>query len=47
MTNTTNNRMEMKAVIETLKYFKDCSELLIISDSQYVVQNIISGSAEK
>lgn len=38
--NTTNNRMELLAVIETLKYFKDPTELTIVSDSQYVVNSI-------
>jgi len=46
MTDTTNNRMEIKAVIETLKYFKERCNLTIISDSQYVVQSIVTGSAE-
>lgn len=46
MTDTTNNRMEIKAVIETLKYFKERCDLTIISDSQYVVQSIVTGSAE-
>lgn len=38
--NTTNNRMELLAVIETLKYFPNPTELTIISDSQYVVNSI-------
>ena len=38
--NTTNNRMELFAVIETLKYFQNPIELTIISDSQYVVNSI-------
>lgn len=45
--NTTNNRMEMMAVIETLKYFKDPVDIKIVSDSQYVVKTIINGYAEK
>ena len=45
--NTTNNRMELRAVLETLKYFEDPSDLTIISDSQYVVGSITSGSAKK
>ena len=32
--------MELLAVIETLKYFKNPTELTIISDSQYVVNSI-------
>lgn len=47
MTHTTNNRMEIRAVIETLKYFKDPTELTIVSDSQYVVNSINSGLAIK
>ena len=42
-THTTNNRMELKAVIETLKYLKEPSEVLIVSDSQYVTHGIESG----
>ena len=42
MTHTTNNRMEMRAVIETLKYFKEPTELHIVSDSQYVINGIES-----
>lgn len=38
--NTSNNRMELRAVIEALKYFKDPTELTIVSDSQYVVNSI-------
>lgn len=39
--------MELMAVIETLNYFKDPTELIIISDSQYVVNSIITGSCNK
>ena len=35
--NTTNNRMELKAVIEALKIIKFQSEVCIYSDSAYVV----------
>lgn len=35
--NTTNNRMEMKAVIEALRILKEPCECEIFSDSQYVV----------
>lgn len=38
--NTTNNRMELLAVIEALKYFPKPTELTIVSDSQYVVNSI-------
>lgn len=41
--NTTNNRMELKAVIETLKYFKDPVNITIYSDSQYVVNSVVMG----
>lgn len=40
--NTTNNRMEIKAVIETLKYFKSPIKITIYSDSQYVVNSIVN-----
>ena len=46
MSNTTNNRMELRAVLETLKFFENSTELTIISDSQYVI-NGINGAAEK
>ena len=38
--NTTNNRMELRGVIETLKYFKEPIKITIVSDSQYVVNSI-------
>jgi ribonuclease HI len=41
--NTTNNRMEIMAVLETLKYFKEPSEITIVSDSMYVVNTINQG----
>ncbi len=37
---TTNNRMELKAVIEGLKLLKEPCEVKIISDSSYVVKAI-------
>ena len=46
-THTTNNRMELRAVLETLRHFKVPTEIEIISDSQYVVNSIVEGSAEK
>ena len=46
--NTTNNRMELMAVLAALQYFDDSSEELeIYSDSQYVVNSINSGCAKK
>ena len=44
---TSNNRMELKAVIETLKYFEEPVEIEIISDSKYVVECITNGSARR
>ena len=41
--NTTSNRMEITAVLETLKYFKEPSNIVIYSDSQYVVNSINMG----
>ena len=38
--NTTNNQMELKAVIEGLKAIKEPCEVHIISDSSYVVKGI-------
>ena len=35
--NTTNNRMELKAVIEALKFFTISSKLIINTDSKYVM----------
>lgn len=37
---TTNNRMELMAVLETLKYFKQPVNITIVSDSMYVVNSI-------
>lgn len=37
---STNNRMELKAVIEGLKTLKESYEVTIISDSKYVVDGI-------
>jgi len=37
---TTNNRMELKAVIEGLKIIKEPCEVIITSDSNYVVKAI-------
>ena len=38
--NTTNNRMELKAVIEALKVLKEPCEVILTSDSSYVVNAI-------
>lgn len=44
---TSSNRMELMAVLETLKYFKEPSKIKIISDSMYVVNSITQHWAEK
>ena len=38
--NTTNNRMELKAVIEGLKALKENCNVVLYSDSQYIVNAI-------
>jgi ribonuclease HI len=40
--NTTNNRMELKAIIESIRVLEDKSEIIIHSDSQITV-NAING----
>ena len=40
--NTTNNRMELQAAIESLKYFKDKQEITLVTDSKYVKDGIQS-----
>lgn len=45
--NTTNNREEIRGVLETLKYFKEPTELIIVSDSQYVVNSINCGWVQR
>ena len=45
--NTTNNRMEARAVLETLKFFKEPSDITIVSDSMYVVNTINQGWVRK
>ena len=40
--NTTNNQMELTATIEGLQYFKESKQILIISDSKYVINGIES-----
>lgn len=44
---TTNNRMEIMGVLETLKYFKTPINIKIYSDSQYVVNSIVNGHVFK
>ena len=43
---TTNNRMELRAVIEGLKMLKETVELNIYSDSAYVVNAFLEGWIE-
>ena len=45
--NTTNNRMELYGVLETLKHFDTPTQITIYSDSQYVVGSINNGHLEK
>lgn len=45
--NTTNNRMEMIAVIEGLKALKQPCHVILTSDSQYVCNGITKGWAAK
>ena len=40
--NTTNNRMELQAAIEALKYFKDQQDIMLVTDSKYVKDGIQS-----
>jgi len=44
---TTNNRMEITACIEDLRALKKKSDVVIFSDSQYVVSSISKGWAKK
>ena len=41
--NTTNNRMELMGVLETLNYFKTPIKIKIYCDSQYVINSIKEG----
>ena len=45
--NTTNNRMELRGVLEALEYFKVPTKMKIYSDSQYVISSIVNGHAKK
>ena len=38
--NTTNNRMELTAAIESLKYFENQQNIILITDSKYVKDGI-------
>ena len=42
MPHTTNNQMELKAVIEALKHIKKSLKIIIYTDSQYVKNGITS-----
>ena len=44
---TTNNRMELTAVIEGLKALKEPCEVYVVTDSQYVCNGITKGWAAK
>ncbi len=44
--NTTNNRMELTACIEALKALKEPCEVVLTTDSQYVVNGIEKGWAK-
>ena len=45
--NTTNNRMELSALIEALKLLKEPCEITLYSDSQYVCNGLLKGWAKK
>ena len=40
--NTTKNRMEMRAVIEGLKSFPSASNIVVVSDSRYLISGMRS-----
>ena len=44
---TTNNRMELLAAIRGLEALKECCEVRLFSDSQYVVNGVMKGWAKK
>ena len=44
---TTNNRMEISAVLEALKCLKESCDVTLYSDSQYVCNSINKGWAKK
>ena len=39
---TTNNRMEMQAVVEALKFIKTASSITLYTDSKYIINGISS-----
>jgi ribonuclease HI len=43
---TTNNRMEMMAVIKALEALKEACQVTVVSDSEYVVNGITKGWAK-
>lgn len=45
--NTTNNRQEIRGVLSALEYFKEPTKMIIVSDSQYVVNTIKKNWARK
>jgi ribonuclease HI len=45
--NTTNNRMELRAVIEGLKALKEECNVLVYSDSKYIVDAVEKGWARR
>lgn len=45
--NTTNNRSELRGVLNALKYFKQPVEIEIYSDSAYIVNSINNGYLEQ
>jgi ribonuclease HI len=45
--NTTNNRMEMKAAIEALKHIPPCQTLVVYSDSQLLIRTMTLGWKRK
>ncbi len=45
--NTTNNRMELRAVIKALEMLKEKCNVIIYSDSKYIVDAINNGWAKK
>ncbi|MBR1443061.1 MAG: ribonuclease HI [Firmicutes bacterium] len=44
---TTNNRMELLAVIAALRALKESCKVMLYSDSQYVINGIVKGWAVK
>jgi ribonuclease HI len=43
---TTNNRMELTAVIKALQALKESCEITLTSDSKYVIDAIVNGWAQ-